>query len=495
MRFNYRSPDEFKGVTKINGPVVIIVSGAEAKSGKFAANLPAPLRERTQKFLARREDGLKAGERQVIQGIEKNEDDFWISVLPEKKETFFLLEHARDTLKQALASNVKTITLVIVEEGFSEAVSDTFGSAAATRVFLMPAYGKCAEKRKPYQLREITLVAPTRAAVDMLERGFALGEGTNLARELATLPPNILDTAGYGRRIREICREHHLALRFYSNRELKRMGAGAFTAVDQANPDSKGGIYEITYSPKSAKNRKSINLVGKGLCFDTGGYDVKIQSGMRGMKGDMQGSSVALATLVAAATLKLPLRMKAFLGVTENHLSPLGFKADDVVTALNGTTIEIVNTDAEGRMVLADTLTLASRENPECVIDFATLTGSAVRSLGTKYSAGFTNRKELHAPIIEAGERSGERVWTFPLDSTYFRALESSVADTVQCTKGPGPDHIYAACFLSKFLKEGTPWVHVDLAASENDGGLAHVDSLFTGFGVRWAHEFLKRYI
>jgi leucyl aminopeptidase len=313
-----------------------------------------------------------------------------------------------------------------------------------------------------------------------------------MARYLAALPPNILNTKTYGQRIRVLAKENGLGLKFYSKTELKKMGAGAFTAVDQGNPASEGGIFEVTYTPHLIRPKKRISLVGKGLCYDTGGYDIKIGGHMTSMKGDMQGSSVALASLIAAAKLKVPYQVKAYLAVTENHVSPLAYKADEVVTALNGMSIEVVNTDAEGRMVLADTLALASRDKPDYIMDFATLTGSAVRAIGTKFSAGFTNREPLHEVIKSAGTKSGERIWTFPLDSTYGKALESKIADTFQCVKGPGPDHIHAAYFLSRFVDQKVSWVHIDLSASENEGGIGHVDSLFTGFGVRWALQFMR---
>jgi leucyl aminopeptidase len=327
--------------------------------------------------------------------------------------------------------------------------------------------------------------------MDRFEYGLITADGTNIARYLATLPPNILNPAQYGVEIRRICKESGISVKFYSKQELKKMGAGAFTAVDQGNPDSAGGIYELSYAPKG-KTKKTIHFAGKGLCFDTGGYDVKTSGFMVTMKGDMQGSAVALASMVVAVRLGLPYKMKAFLGITENHISPKAFKPDEVVTALNGMSIEVVNTDAEGRMVLADTLNLASREKPDCLVDFATLTGSAVRAIGTQYSCGFTNRDKLHEVIKSAGKDSGERIWTFPIDSTFGKALESKIADTLQLAKGK-PDHIMAAYFLSRFVVDGTPWVHIDLSAAENDNGLAHVDSMFTGFGVRWATEFIQR--
>lgn len=500
-KYQYESLNKFKAFKKLEGPVLILGHASDFKKGRLGAvggALPKAVSRRLEKLIAAKKDSLSEGSKLLSMGLDKKEQDIWIAALPEKLETFHLLGFARDCLRGALSPETKNLTLVIAEAEATETIADAFGSAIAARIFLVPVYGKRKEKEKSFQLSKVLLVAKDSETLNSIERGHSLGDGTNLARYLATLPPNILTSGAYGTKIKEICAKYKLGFKFYSNRELKKMGAGAFTAVDQADPNSKGGIYELTYQSKKSvntKNKKAVHLVGKGLCFDTGGYDVKTNGYMRTMKGDMQGSAIALSALVVATILELPIKLKAFLAVTENHLSPLGFKADEVVTALNGLSIEIINTDAEGRMVLADALTLASREQPECVVDFATLTGSAVRALGTKIAAGFTNRKELHSVIVEAGEKSGERVWTFPLDSTYFKALESDIADTLQCTSTPGPDHILAACFLSKFLKEGTPWVHVDLTPAENKGGLAHVDSMFTGFGVRWVHEFLKEYL
>jgi leucyl aminopeptidase len=442
-----------KNLSKISdflaSPTLIVLSESQWKKQKWVSSLPKSLQERVRVAASRLKTPLEAGGRLCVTGQSAKEEDLWIALLPQPKEksneAFFLLEFARDSLKLALQPAMVSFRLVLIDD--ASVAADSFGAAT--------------------------------------------GEGSNLARYLATLPPNILTAETYSDWIKEICKENGITFKFHSKTELKKMGAGSFTAVDQGNPDSAGGIYELSYSPKG-KSKRTIHLAGKGLCFDTGGYDIKISGGMHTMKGDMQGSAVALATMVTAIRLKLPYKMKAFLGVTENHISPQAYKADEVITALNGLSIEVINTDAEGRMVLADVLTLASRGKPDCLIDFATLTGSAVRSIGTKYSAGFTNREDLHDEIKAAGRKSGERVWTFPIDSVYAKSLESKVADTLQCSRTPGVDHILAACFLSRFVEGDTPWVHIDLSAAENDSGIGHVDSLFTGFGVRWAIEFMK---
>ena len=417
--------------------------------------------------------------------------DYILAVIPSDVSAFSLLGFARSVLKEVIRPHTKSISLVFLEGKLEMLLADVFAAAVATRVFDMPEYGKRSEKKKIFQLEAVRVFA-SKNLDKPLQYGFATGEGANLVRYLGTLPPNILNTHTYGEKIKELAKQYKLSFKFYSNKELKKMGAGAFTAVDQGDPDSGGGIYEITYSPTKSKNKNPLVFVGKGLCFDTGGYDIKTMGYMLTMKGDMQGSALALTNLIVAAKLKLPLKMKAFLGVTENHISPKSYTPDQVVTALNGISIEVINTDAEGRMVLADTLCLASRSKPDMIIDFATLTGAARVAIGASYSAGFTNRDELHSKIIQSGRSSGERVWTFPIDKDYGKALESPIADMIQCAKSRSPDHILAAYFLSQFVEKDIPWVHIDLSAADKEGGLAHVDSFFTGFGVRWTMDFVK---
>ena len=177
--------------------------------------------------------------------------------------------------------------------------------------------------------------------------------------------------------------------------------------------------------------------------------------------------------------------------MARNQIGPRAYTQNDVVTASNGVNIEIVHTDAEGRMVLADTLALASKSEPALLLDYATLTGSCVIALGTRYSGAFCNQAALQASVMEAGRASGERVWPFPVDADYDEAIESEVADVKQCIIEGEADHILAARFLSRFVPATLPWVHVDLSASEHKGGLAHVPGNVTGFGVRFSLNLL----
>jgi leucyl aminopeptidase len=274
-------------------------------------------------------------------------------------------------------------------------------------------------------------------------------------------------------------------------KKLQKMGAGAFVAVGQGSEPQDAAIVHLTYSPKGAE--KHIALVGKGICFDTGGHNLKPAKYMNGMHEDMNGSAVALGILLAATQSKLPIKIDCWLAIAQNHIGPKAYKQNDVVTALNGTTIEIVHTDAEGRMVLADTLTLASRAKPEFILDFATLTGSMATALGDRYSGILGNRPDLLCKAIGAGAAAGERVNAFPFDEDYDEDLDSGIADIKQCTLDGGADHVLATRFLSKFMESDIPWVHVDLSSSNRKGGLGAVASDVNGFGVGFGLELLNR--
>src|SRR5690606_30923499 len=214
-----------------------------------------------------------------------------------------------------------------------------------------------------------------------------------------------------------------------------------------------------------------VALVGKGVCFDTGGVNLKTHKGMYQMHEDMQGSAVAVGALLALSRLDAPFEIDCWLAITENQIGPGAFRPQEVVRASNGVTIQVAHSDAEGRMVLADALAIAARERPDLMIDFATLTGSCVVALGDRYSGAFTNRSDWRAALELAGRSSGERVWPFPMDEDYDSDLESPLADILQCTPDSKADHILAARFLNRFVPSETPWIHIDLAAGNRSGG------------------------
>ncbi len=326
----------------------------------------------------------------------------------------------------------------------------------------------------------------------------AVAEANILARTLTALPPNELTPAEYRRRLRQIARARRWRYEAFDLRRLRRMGAGAFVAVAQGSVPDDAAIVHLSWRPKRAQAR--LALVGKGICFDTGGHNLKPAKYMAGMHEDMNGSAVALGLMQALVARDLPVAIDAWLPIAQNHLSPEAYKQNDIVTALDGTTIEVVHTDAEGRMVLADALTLAGRGDgrrggkPDLILDFATLTGSMGYALGSRYSGVFATTSELARLAVAAGEASGERVCVFPLDADYEAALESKVADIRQCALDGEADHILAARFLKRFTGD-LAWVHMDLSASSCSGGLGAVGTDLTGFGVAWGVEFVEQWL
>ena len=345
--------------------------------------------------------------------------------------------------------------------------------------------------RKRKEERELSRISLFGVRADF-DDVAALARANGLARELTALPPNELTPARYRERLRDIARSQRWRIREFDYRQLRRMGAGAFTAVAQGSGEEDAAVVHLAYAPKNT--HLNVALVGKGICFDTGGHNLKPAKYMAGMHEDMNGSAVALGLMQALAEQDFPLRIDAWLAIAQNHISPGAYKQNDIVRALDGTTIEVVHTDAEGRMVLADTLTMASREAPNLIVDFATLTGSMHYALGARYSGVFASVPELGRLAVEAGQASGERVTLFPMDDDYEQALESKVADVKQCTLEGEADHILAARFLKRFTGD-KPWLHVDLSAHNCSGGLGAVASDITGFGVAWGVELLARWL
>lgn len=405
-----------------------------------------------------------------------------------KASRFEQLTLLRKGVAALLDETPKEIAVVDLGAGRDAMLDATY--VAGVNGVPLPAQKKKAAK----PLARVTLFSAAVTAAD-LAPVQALARANLLARELTALPPNVLTPASYRKRIRAVAKEAGWKVEEYDFKRLKKMGAGAFCAVAQGSDHEDAAIVKLSWRPKNAK--KTVALVGKGICFDTGGHNLKPARYMQGMHEDMNGSAVALALMQAVAEMKLPVAVDAWLAIAHNHLSPGAYKQNDIVKALDGTTIEIVHTDAEGRMVLADTLTLASRQKPDLIVDFATLTGSMIGALGNRYAGVFATSDALAVQAIGAGRASGERVCAFPMDEDYEAGeggLESKVADVKQCTMAGEADHILAARFLKRFTNE-RPWLHMDLSSCSCGGGLGAVGTDLTGFGVVWGSTFLARWL
>lgn len=359
-------------------------------------------------------------------------------------------------------------------------------AAALAAGLSMPEFKSKASPARVKSIRVIGLDERTDFSRDCAE-----AEGNNLARWLTALPPNKLDAVSFTKLLQELSKTHGWQFKKFGVGELEKLGAGAFLAVAQGNDNDSAAIVRLRYRPGAKKDAPALSLVGKGIIFDTGGTNLKPFASMLDMHTDMQGSAIAVGTLLAASQLGLPHAIDCWLAITENRTGPGAYKSQDVVEAANGKTIQTIHTDAEGRMALADTLVFASRDKPGLIIDYATLTGSCVSAVTTRYSGVFTNRPEWHPVLKKTGRDSGERVWPFPVTREFLSEIKSETADLKQCAPNGGGDHILAAVFLNEFVDNDVAWVHIDLSAGGRKGGLAHIPTEITGFGVRYTMNLI----
>ena len=447
-----------------------------------------PHRELLQAVMARRNVKLDEMDKAVLVA---NTDDgrliVW-AMLDHSKDIFTLQTQARKALQLLLDDQPTQITLIVLGDAAQrQQAAELAVYGAWVNSALLPLHKKKDERRA---LKKIELFGCADQTVFVPLKAQA--EGNILCRTLTMLPPNELTPAHYRTRIQALAEQHGWQRTEFDMKQLRKMGAGAFVAVAQGSAENDAGndaaVVHLRYAHPKAK--KTVALVGKGICFDTGGHNLKPARYMLNMHEDMNGSAVALGILLAASQNKLAVNIDCWLALAQNHISPKAYKQNDIVTALNGTTIEIMHTDAEGRMVLADALTLAARAKPDLMIDFATLTGSMAVALGARYSGVLGNREDLLQRAVRVGKSSGERLCAFPLDDDYEPALDSKVADIKQCTLDGEADHILATRFLKRFVND-VPWLHVDLSASRCEGGLGMVSSEVNGFGVAWGLHML----
>ena len=324
------------------------------------------------------------------------------------------------------------------------------------------------------------------------ERAALLAERTNRARDLANMPPNELNPQTLAEHADALAAEHeHLTASALGPAEMGELGMGALAAVGRGSRNEPR-LVVLRYEPPQATNPDLVlGLVGKSITFDAGGISIKPAAGMEAMKGDMAGGAGTLHGIGAIAALGLPVRAIAVLAAAENLPGGDAFRPGDILTAANGKTIEIINTDAEGRLVLADALWYARREGATHVLDLATLTGAMELALGDLYAGFFANDADWSERVRAAGERSGDLVWPFPLHPRYRRYIDSAFADMKNGSTLRQGSPALAAEFLHEFAGEG-PWAHVDMAGpgflDRSRGDYLLVPG-GTGFGVRLIAE------
>jgi leucyl aminopeptidase len=324
------------------------------------------------------------------------------------------------------------------------------------------------KKAKPHQLECVTFYLPN-ANEQGLESGQAIAAGVELTRHLANMPANVCTPTYLGEQAIQLAKEfaQQMTCKVIGPEEMRHMGMGTLLAVAQGSAEPPR-LIDIHY--KGAGDTPPIILVGKGITFDSGGLSIKPANAMDEMKYDMSGAASVLGTLKACALLKLPINVIGLIASTENMISGAAVKPGDIVTSMSGQTVEIINTDAEGRLVLADALTYAERYQPQFVIDVATLTGGIVVALGTVASGLMTQDEELAQLIQDAAQESNDRVWRMPLDDDYQDAIDSPLADMINAAFDRTASSITAACFLSRFT-EKYRWAHLDIAGTAWNSG------------------------
>ena len=325
-----------------------------------------------------------------------------------------------------------------------------------------------------------------------IERATLLAERTNRARDLANMPPNELDPHTLAEHAQALAGEHeHLKAEILGPREMDKLGMGALAAVGRGSRNEPRLIVLRYEPPTVTRADVTLGLVGKAITFDAGGISLKPAAKMEDMKGDMAGGAGTLHGMGAVAALKLPVRAIAVLAAAENLPGGDAFRPGDILRAANGKTIEIVNTDAEGRLVLADALWYTRREGATHILDLATLTGAMELALGDLYGGLFANDDEWRDLIVAAAERSGDLAWPFPLHARYRRYVDSAFADMKNGSTLRQGSPVLAAKFLEEFAGEG-PWAHIDMSSPgflERSRGDYYRVPGGTGYGVRLIAE------
>jgi leucyl aminopeptidase len=339
-------------------------------------------------------------------------------------------------------------------------------------------------------LRKVTLLVPAAGGVARAESGVeraqAIAEGVALAKDLGNLPGNVCTPTYLAEQARELGKRHGLRVEIHDQKDIEKLGMGCFLAVARGSREpAKLIVVEYQGGKRGAA---PVALVGKGITFDTGGISIKPAGEMDEMKFDMCGAASVLGAIKAAALMRLPLNVVGIIPATENMPGGNAIKPGDIVTSMSGQTVEILNTDAEGRLILCDALTYAEKYKPAAVVDIATLTGAMVIALGHVATGVFSNSDPLARELLQAGETAWDRAWHMPLWDDYQEMLKSNFADFPNIGTRAGGS-ITAACFLSRFAK-AYPWAHLDIAGTAWKSG---AEKGATGRPVALLAHFLAR--
>jgi len=318
--------------------------------------------------------------------------------------------------------------------------------------------------------------------------------GVFLTRDLVSEPPNYLNPEKFVSEIKKLSKLG-LKVEVFDYSKMKKIGMNALLGVAQGSKNLPYFV-TITWKPNNSKNKKPLSFIGKGVCFDTGGISLKPAKFMEDMKYDMAGAGAVVGLMKTLALRKSKSYVVSAVALVENMPGGAAQRPGDVVKSYSGKTIEVLNTDAEGRLILADAIYYIDEQyKPELIVDLATLTGAIVVSLGSEYAGLFSNNDKLSEKLIKAGEIENEKLWRFPLHKNYDKLMDSKIADIQNINYSGGAGSITAAQFLQRFLKNNTPWAHLDIAGMAwTKKDLDIIPTGATGYGVKLLNKFVEKY-
>ncbi|MEH7179028.1 leucyl aminopeptidase [Neobacillus vireti] len=424
---------------------------------------------------------------------------WFVGLGKEKDFSFEKLSEALGKVFKAVKASKLRETAILLDTFITESVNELEAAHAVSESFSLAVYQFQGYKQKSNEpekkVENITVYSENMDREDIqaaLTVGLAFGNGTNSARTLVNIPGNLLTAKDMADYALKLAAKYDFEVEILDKEEIEKLGMGAFLAVNQGSTEPPKMIV-LKYQGKE-EWQDVIGLVGKGITFDTGGYSIKTKAGIVGMKTDMGGAAAVLGAMEIIGEIKPEQNVVAVIPSTDNMISGNAFKPDDVITSMSGKTIEVLNTDAEGRLVLADAVTYAKHHGAEYLVDVATLTGGVITALGLHTTGAMTNHETLYEQVLEASMEAGEPIWQLPLfEKDKERVRNSKVADL---NNSPGSEGhaIVAGAFIGEFA-EGTPWVHLDIAGTsttskEHDLGPAGA----TGVMTRTLALFVERF-
>lgn len=467
---------------------VLLLTEEDCENLSSLNGLDSNLRDITESIIKRKDFDGKKGKNLRVPLIEGN---LYLIGLGKKKKCNLNL--IRDSLAWALRTagrnHAKNAAVNLSHLKSFDGLSFALGEASGLCGYVFDKYKKKDEHYEPFSLTEIysDVYEP-----EEFSKGLTFAEAQIYSRELANEPGCVINPESLAQEAKKLAEECSLECEIWNEDRLRAENMNALLAVGSGSKNPPRLIH-ITYKPVNAeKAKKKIAFVGKGITFDSGGLDIKPDNYMLTMKGDKTGACNVLGIMKAVAELKPNIEVHGFLSSAENMPSGSSYRPDDIIRARNGKTIEINNTDAEGRLVLADALCLASELKPDVIIDMATLTGACAVALGNWRAGLFVNDDALAEKLLHSSERSGEAYWRMPLEDEHIsESLKSPFADLVNAGNRYG-GAIFAALFLKEFVGENISWAHMDIAGTDfRDKEYGIYSKGATAFGVRTCLDYI----